>query len=55
MSKSAWHKKWLENHPHASVQEYSDAVKRHTIVVTVCSALAGTVAFLAVVYGASLL
>jgi hypothetical protein len=55
MKESVWHKKWLKNHPNASVQEYSNAVKKRTILTTLLAYITGTVAFIAVVYFAFLL
>jgi len=54
MEKAKWHTRWMANHPQATLQEYSDALAHHTLLTSALVYAAGTAAFVAVIYIASL-
>lgn len=61
MEKAKWHIRWMANHPQATLQEYSDALAHHTLLMSAlvyaagtAAFVAGTAAFVAVIYIASL-
>lgn len=54
MGKTKWHTQWIVNHPQATLQEYSDALAHHTLLLSALGYAAGTITFLVVIYIASL-
>lgn len=54
MEKVKWHIRWMANHPQATLQEYSDALAHHMLLMSALVYAAGTAAFVAVIYIASL-
>ena len=46
MEKAKWHIRWMANHPQATLQEYSDALAHHTLLMSALVYAAGTAAFL---------
>ena len=54
MEKAKWPSLWMANHPQATLQEYSDALAYHVLFTSAFIYAARIVAFVAVVYIASL-
>ena len=54
MKEAKWHTRWMANHPQAALQEYSDALAHHMLLTSALVYAAGTAAFVAVIYIASL-